>query len=63
MLKIYHSFIQLSYNETGVRMMLICPGRTHTPFITNLYNFENPHLNFINVNRALMCLRTAGNQP
>ncbi|XP_033194278.1 15-hydroxyprostaglandin dehydrogenase [NAD(+)]-like [Bombus vancouverensis nearcticus] len=54
--------LALSYNETGVRMMLMCPGRTHTPFVTNLYNFENPHLNFINVNRALMCLRTAGNQ-
>ncbi|XP_060819000.1 15-hydroxyprostaglandin dehydrogenase [NAD(+)]-like [Bombus pascuorum] len=55
--------LALSYNETGVRMMLMCPGRTHTPLISNLYNFENPHLNFINVNRALMCLRTAGNQP
>ncbi|XP_003398335.1 15-hydroxyprostaglandin dehydrogenase [NAD(+)] [Bombus terrestris] len=55
--------LALSYNETGVRMMLVCPGRTNTPLTTNLYNFENPHLNFINVNRALMCLRTSGNQP
>lgn len=55
--------LALSYNETGVRMMLICPGRTNTPLTTNLYNFENPHLNFINVNRALMCLRTASSQP
>ncbi|XP_071857429.1 15-hydroxyprostaglandin dehydrogenase [NAD(+)]-like [Bombus fervidus] len=55
--------LALSYNETGVRMMLMCPGRTNTPLITKLYDFENPHLSFLNVNRAVMCLRTAGNQP